>query len=212
MVALLKHETVTRREPRTSTCNGRLRSVGPALKLRQARAPLRGKTEAEEVFAKDNREPEPGELAREKDILRREAEGRVLEPRSRERSSYERGTTFKLYLREIGQVKQLTPQVEIELAARIKRGDKKARDQMIKANLRLVVEIAREYEDLGLPLLDLVSEGNLGLIKAVERFDPAKDGKLSTCGAWWIKRSIKRALASQSKMVPLPIQVVDSHL
>src|SRR6476646_10442607 len=100
----------------------------------------------------------------------------------RERSSYDGDTAIKLYLREIGQVRLLTPQEEIELAARIKKGDKKAREQMIKANLRLVVKIARDYEGIGLPLLDLISEGNIGLMKAVERFDPAKGGKLSTYG------------------------------
>src|SRR5262245_23171609 len=110
---------------------------------------------------------------------------------SRERGGYDGDTAFKLYRREIGQVKLLTPDEEIELAARIKKGDKKAREQMIKANLRLVVKIAHDYEGFGLPLLDLISEGNIGLMKAVERFDPAKGGKLSTYGSWWIKQSIK---------------------
>src|SRR2546429_851467 len=127
----------------------------------------------------------------------------------RERSSYDSDTAIKLYLREIGQVKLLTPQEEIELAARIKKGDKRAREQMIKANLRLVVKIAHDYEGLGLPLLDLINEGNIGLMKAVERFDPAKGGKLSTYGAWWIKQSIKRALANQSKTIRLPVHLVD---
>src|SRR5579883_646434 len=127
----------------------------------------------------------------------------------RERSSYDGDTAIKLYLREIGQVRLLTPQEEIELAARIKKGDKKAREQMIKANLRLVVKIARDYEGIGLPLLDLISEGNIGLMKAVERFDPAKGGKLSTYGSWWIKQSIKRALANQSKTIRLPVHLVD---
>lgn len=127
----------------------------------------------------------------------------------RERSGYDGDTAIKLYLREIGQVKLLTPQEEIELAARIKKGDKKAREQMIKANLRLVVKIARDYEGIGLPLLDLISEGNIGLMKAVERFDPAKGGKLSTYGSWWIKQSIKRALANQSKTIRLPVHLVD---
>src|SRR3982751_5087508 len=130
-------------------------------------------------------------------------------PPERERGSYDGDTAIKLYLREIGQVKLLTPQEEIELAARIKKGDKKAREQMIKANLRLVVKIAREYEGIGLPLLDLISEGNIGLMKAVERFDPAKGGKLSTYGSWWIKQSIKRALANQSKTIRLPVHLVD---
>ncbi len=127
----------------------------------------------------------------------------------RERSPYDGDTAIKLYLREIGQVRLLTPQEEIELAARIKKGDKKAREQMIKANLRLVVKIARDYEGIGLPLLDLISEGNIGLMKAVERFDPAKGGKLSTYGSWWIKQSIKRALANQSKTIRLPVHLVD---
>ena len=88
----------------------------------------------------------------------------------RESSRYDGDTAIKLYLREIGQVKLLTPEEEIELAARIKKGDKKARELMIKANLRLVVKIARDYEGIGLPLLDLISEGNIGLMKAVARF------------------------------------------
>src|SRR5437773_2672551 len=129
--------------------------------------------------------------------------------RGKERAGYDGDTAIKLYLREIGQVKLLTPQEEIELAARIKKGDKKARELMIKANLRLVVKIAREYEGIGLPLLDLISEGNIGLMKAVERFDPSKGGKLSTYGSWWIKQSIKRALANQSKTIRLPVHLVD---
>ncbi|MBI3417010.1 MAG: sigma-70 family RNA polymerase sigma factor [Verrucomicrobia bacterium] len=124
-------------------------------------------------------------------------------------SRYDGDSAFKLYLREIGQVKLLTPQQEIELAAKIKAGDKKARELMIKANLRLVVKIAHDYENYGLPLLDLINEGNIGLMKAVERFDPAKGGKLSTYGSWWIKQSIKRALANQSKTIRLPVHLVD---
>ncbi len=130
-------------------------------------------------------------------------------PTPRERGGYDADTAYKLYLREIGQVKLLTPQEEIELAALIKKGDKKAREQMIKANLRLVVKIAHDYENFGLPLLDLISEGNIGLMKAVERFDPSKGGKLSTYGSWWIKQSIKRALANQSKTIRLPVHLVD---
>src|ERR1035441_3304780 len=127
----------------------------------------------------------------------------------RDSSTYDGDTAIKLYLREIGQVKLLTPQEEIQLAARIKKGDKKARELMIKANLRLVVKIARDYDGIGLPLLDLISEGNIGLMKAVERFDPKKGGKLSTYAAWWIKQSIKRALANQSKTIRLPVHLVD---
>jgi RNA polymerase primary sigma factor len=127
----------------------------------------------------------------------------------KDRPAYDGDTAIKLYLREIGLVKLLTPDEEITLAARIKKGDKKAREQMIKANLRLVVKIAHDYENFGLPLLDLINEGNIGLMKAVERFDPSKGGKLSTYGSWWIKQSIKRALANQSKTIRLPVHLVD---
>ena len=116
---------------------------------------------------------------------------------------------IKIYLREIGQIPLLTRQQEVELAAKIKKGDKKAREHMIKANLRLVVKIAHDYSGLGLPLLDLISEGNIGLMKAVERFDPSKGGKLSTYGSWWIKQSMKRALANQAKTIRLPVHLVD---
>ena len=133
-------------------------------------------------------EPEPVETAR----------GSGLQP-----------PALQLYLREIAQVKLLTPKEEVILAKRIRKGDAAAREYMIRANLRLVVKIARDYEGLGLPLLDLINEGNIGLIKGVERFDPAKGAKLSTYAAWWIKQSIKRALANQSKTIRLPIHVVD---
>lgn len=118
-------------------------------------------------------------------------------------------SSIKLYLQEIGKIPLLTPEQEIALANRIKNGDRHARDLMIKSNLRLVVKIAHDYKDFGLPVLDLISEGNIGLIKAVERFDPEKGGKLSTYAAWWIKQSIKRALANQSKTIRLPVHLVD---
>src|SRR5205085_427927 len=102
-------------------------------------------------------------------------------------------TGIKIYLREIGQIPLLTPQQEIELAAKIKKGDREARALMIRSNLRLVVKIAHDYANLGLPLLDLISEGNIGLRKAVERFDPAKGGKLSTYAAWWIRTRRRRS-------------------
>lgn len=116
---------------------------------------------------------------------------------------------LRLYLREIGQVPLLSASEEVELAARIRAGDREARSRMIRANLRLVVKIAHDYANFGLPMPDLISEGNIGLIKAVERFDPAKGGKLSTYAAWWIKQSIKRALANQSKTIRLPVHLVD---
>jgi RNA polymerase primary sigma factor len=118
-------------------------------------------------------------------------------------------TGLNRYLREIGRFPLLTPQQEIELAAKIKKGDAEARERMINSNLRLVVTIAHDYANLGLPLLDLVSEGNIGLTKAVERFEPGKGAKLSTYAMWWIKQSIKRALANQSKTIRLPVHLVD---
>jgi RNA polymerase primary sigma factor len=117
--------------------------------------------------------------------------------------------TLQIYLREIGRVNLITPQEEIVLAKRIRKGDKRAREQMITANLRLVVKIAHDYEGLGLPLLDLINEGNIGLMKGVERFNPRKGAKLSTYASWWIKQSMMRALANQSKTIRLPVHVVD---
>jgi len=121
----------------------------------------------------------------------------------------ESDTGLNRYLREIGRIPLLTLEQEIELAAKIKKGDAAARERMINSNLRLVVTIAHDYANLGLPLLDLISEGNIGLTKAVERFDPAKGAKLSTYAMWWIKQSIKRALANQSKTIRLPVHLVD---
>src|SRR5579862_3017425 len=161
-----------------------------------------------EPAAEQNGFPRPGEAAAA-ELLPKPAPEEPAAPIRRESSSYDGDTSIRLYLREIGQVKLLTPDEEIQLAARIKKGDKKAREHMIKANLRLVVKIARDYEGIGLPLLDLISEGNIGLMKAVERFDPRKGGKLSTYGSWWIKQSIKRALANQSKTIRLPVHLVD---
>ena len=118
-------------------------------------------------------------------------------------------TGFQLYLREIAQIPLLTPEQEVKLAHQIKRGDQQAGAEMVRANLRLVVKIARDYANFGLPVLDLISEGNIGLMKAVERFDPKKGGKLSTYAAWWIKQSIRRALASQAKTIRLPVHLID---
>lgn len=120
--------------------------------------------------------------------------------------------SFTIYLREIGQTPLITPKDEITLAKRVKHGDKAAREQMIKANLRLVVKIARDYENYGLPLLDLISEGNIGLMKAVDRFDPAKGAKVSTYASWWIKQAIRSAISNQSKTIRLPIHVNDKLL
>ena len=118
-------------------------------------------------------------------------------------------SSTNVYMREIMKTDLITPEKEIELADRISKGDGKAREHLIKANLRLVVKIARDYSDYGLPLADLISEGNIGLMKAVDKFDPEKGGKLSTYAAWWIKQSIKRALSNQSKTIRLLVHMID---
>jgi RNA polymerase primary sigma factor len=126
------------------------------------------------------------------------------EARSTPRSSYA-GLSHDLLA--VNSVPLLTREDEVRLAAAIKRGDEQAREQMIRANLRLVVKIAREYEHLGLPVADLVSEGIIGLTKAVDRFQPSKGGKLSTYGSWWIRQQIRRALANQGRTIRLPVHV-----
>jgi len=118
-------------------------------------------------------------------------------------------SSVRLYMREIMKTQLLTSEEEAKLAKRIKKGDEKARELMIKANLRLVVKLARDYSNYGVPLVDLISEGNIGLMRAVEKFDPTKGGKLSTYAGWWIKQSIKRALANQGKTIRLPIHLID---
>ena len=121
----------------------------------------------------------------------------------------ESDSVLRVYMNEIAKTDLLTVEEEIALAERIMAGDSDARDHMIRANLRLVVKIAKDYSNYGLPLADLISEGNIGLMKAVEKYDPEKGGKLSTYAAWWIKQSIKRALSNQSKTVRLPVHMVD---
>lgn len=118
-------------------------------------------------------------------------------------------SSLQFYLQEISRTPLLTIAEEIALASRIRRGDRAARDHMIRANLRLVVKIVMDYKEFGLPLLDLISEGNIGLVKAVERFDPGKGGKLSTYAGWWIRQAVKRALATQGKTIRLPVHLVD---
>lgn len=117
--------------------------------------------------------------------------------------------SLRLYLRDASATPLLTIEEEVELARRIRQGDGDAREHMIKANLRLVVKIAHDYDGLGMPILDLINEGNIGLMRAVERFDPRKGAKLSTYAAWWIKQSIKRALANQGKTIRIPVHLVD---
>ncbi|EIJ43286.1 RNA polymerase sigma factor RpoS [Beggiatoa alba B18LD] len=114
----------------------------------------------------------------------------------------------RIYLNEIGFSALLTPQQEVDYARRAQKGDMDARRMMIVANLRLVVKIARRYMNRGLALLDLIEEGNLGLIRAVEKFDPERGFRFSTYATWWIKQTIDRALMNQTRTIRLPIHVV----
>ena len=115
----------------------------------------------------------------------------------------------KIYLRDIQRTPLLNAEAEKELARRVEQGDKAARNQMIEANLRLVVKIAKRYLNRGLPFLDLIEEGNLGLMKAVERFSLEKECRFSTYATWWIRQSIERALVNQSRTIRLPVHVSD---
>lgn len=114
--------------------------------------------------------------------------------------------TMKLYMQNIGRYQLVSEEREHELADQIAKGSEEARAELIRSNLRLVVKIAHDFKGLGLPLLDLISEGNIGLMRAVEKFDPKKGAKLSSYAAWWIKQSMRRALANQARTIRIPVQ------
>jgi RNA polymerase primary sigma factor len=116
---------------------------------------------------------------------------------------------IRLYLKDIKKLPLLTAEEEISLAEKIKKGDKAARAKMIQSNLRLVINIAKRYSHLGVSMLDLIEEGNLGLMKAVEKFNPKKGYRFSTYAAWWIRQYISRAIANQGKTVRMPVYVIE---
>lgn len=116
---------------------------------------------------------------------------------------------IKLYLKDIRDLPLLSKEEEKEIAQKVKKGSKKARQKMIKSNLRLVINIAKKYSYLGVPMLDLIEEGNLGLMKAVTKYDPDKGYRFSTYAAWWIKQYITRAVANQGKTVRIPVYVME---
>jgi len=118
--------------------------------------------------------------------------------------------SVRLYLREIGKIPLLTGEEEIKLAKRVRRGDKRAKDAMAEANMRLVVSIAKRYVGRGLDLLDLIQEGNTGLLRAVEKFDPDKGFKFSTYATWWIRQAITRAIADQARTIRIPVHMVET--
>lgn len=118
--------------------------------------------------------------------------------------------SVQLYLRSIGRIKLLSATEEIELARRIGKGDEIAKKRLVQANLRLVVSVAKKYQGRGLPFLDLIQEGNLGLIRAAEKFDPERGYKFSTYATWWIRQGITRALADKSRTIRVPVHMVET--
>lgn len=118
--------------------------------------------------------------------------------------------SVRLYLREIGKIPLLTPEEEADLAQRIVKGDKKAKDKMVESNMRLVVSIAKRYGGRGLDFLDLIQEGNTGLLRAVEKFDPKKGFKFSTYATWWVRQAITRAIADQARTIRIPVHMVET--
>ncbi len=118
--------------------------------------------------------------------------------------------SVRLYLREIGKIPLLTTEEEAELAQRIVKGDKKAKDKMVESNMRLVVSIAKRYGGRGLDFLDLIQEGNTGLLRAVEKFDPEKGFKFSTYATWWVRQAITRAIADQARTIRIPVHMVET--
>ena len=118
--------------------------------------------------------------------------------------------SVRLYLREIGKIPLLSNEEEVDLAYRIVKGEKKAKDKMVEANMRLVVSIAKHYSGRGLDFLDLIQEGNTGLLRAVEKFDPDKGFKFSTYATWWIRQAITRAIADQARTIRIPVHMVET--
>lgn len=149
-------------------------------------------------------EPNNGDLAAEEDISDED-----LEITADNVDAFA-DDSVRLYLREIGRVPLLTPEEEADLAARAKKGDKKAKDKLAESNMRLVVSVAKRYSGRGLDFLDLIQEGNTGLLRAVEKFDPDKGFKFSTYATWWIRQAITRAIADQARTIRIPVHMVET--
>lgn len=152
---------------------------------------------------KDIDEPDPDELVdeeeEEEDVL---TQGQYFDDASDD--------SVRLYLREIGKIPLLNSEEELALAHRVVAGEKKAKDKMAEANMRLVVSIAKRYSGRGLDFLDLIQEGNTGLLRAVEKFDPDKGFKFSTYATWWIRQAITRAIADQARTIRIPVHMVET--
>ena len=166
------------------------------------------------------------ELTREEEAEEREEEERELAPEADVHDLFDEGgvvtaglpvappeggpeDSVRLYLKKIGKVRLLTREDEVRLARRAERNDMSAKNALVEANLRLVVSIAKRYTGRGLTLLDLIQEGNLGLIRAVEKFDWRRGFKFSTYATWWIRQAITRALADQSRTIRIPVHMVE---
>jgi len=197
------------------------RAVADVLETEEARGLLEaaqqaGSVNAEEIaLALDELELEAGqidefyhaldELQIEIVTAEQAVEEVVLEDETREVST----DSLQLFLKDIGRVELLTAAQEVELAKRIERGDHGAKQQMVEANLRLVVSIAKKYRNQGLPFLDLIQEGTIGLVRAAEKFDYRKGFKFSTYATWWIRQAVARALADKARTIRMPVHVVE---
>jgi len=149
---------------------------------------------------------EPSDVVSEDDASDREE----VEVRAGKEARVPGEDSVQFYLRSIGRIKLLSPSEEIELARRIGKGDEIAKKRLVQANLRLVVSVAKKYQNRGLPFLDLIQEGNLGLIRAAEKFDPERGYKFSTYATWWIRQGITRALADKSRTIRVPVHMVET--
>ena len=155
----------------------------------------------------DDASPSAEELSQLQEELDEESK---IEEKAPQMEEYSTGDPVRMYLREIGKVPLLTQEEEQELAKRIAQGDQEAAKQMTEANLRLVVSIAKRYVGRGMQLLDLIQEGNLGLLKAVEKYDFTKGFKFSTYATWWVRQAITRALADQARTIRIPVHMVET--
>ncbi len=144
------------------------------------------------------------------DAKEAEVKGKEEEAEPRETEGVAIDDPVRMYLKEIGKVSLLSPELEIELAKRMEKGEEEAKRRLIEANLRLVVSIAKKYVGRGMLFLDLIQEGNLGLIRAVEKFDWRKGFKFSTYATWWIRQAITRALADQARTIRIPVHMVET--
>src|SRR5579884_433840 len=199
-------------------------STGDVLETEEARSLLEaaqaaGRVSAEEIaLALDELELEPAQLEDvyrtleelQVEVVEAAAEGEAKEEAPLDATVREVSTdALQLFLKDIGKVELLTAAEEVELAKRIERGDQRAKQEMVEANLRLVVSIAKRYRNQGLPFLDLIQEGTIGLVRAAEKFDWRKGYKFSTYATWWIRQAVARALADKGRTIRMPVHVVE---